>query len=308
MPEGRVLVVGCGFIGSHLVTRLAAGGHRPVVLTRSRPAAEVAAVIGPGDLHLGEAGDRGLLAAALEGIEHVAFCAGGLLPVDSEREPERDRERTLGPLLAMLGALRERPGTTLSYLSSGGTIYGQPRSLPVTEEEPANPVSVYGRIKRECEEAIAAAREESGLAARILRPATVYGEHQRPGRGQGAVVTFLDRIEREEPIDLYGDGETIRDYVYAGDVAAALIALLPHRSGPAIVNVGSGRGTSLIEVLHLIEQEIGREATVRHHPERGFDIHQIVLDTTRLHAMIDLEITPLATGIARTHRWLRSLR
>lgn len=305
MPRGRVLVVGCGFIGSHVVTRLAAAGEPPVVLTRSEPAAEIAALLAPGDLHLGDATDPAVLTPALEGVSRVAFCAGGLLPVDSEREPDRDRELTLGPLRNVLAALRERPGTSLTYLSSGGTIYGNPERLPASEDDPPNPTSAYGKLNLACEREIEAARA-GGLATLILRCSTVYGEHQHPGRGQGAVVTFLDRIERGEPIDLYGDGTTIRDYVYAGDVAAAMITLQAHLSGPAVVNVGAGRGTSLIDVLRLTEQEIGRQAEVRRHPERGFDVHQIYLDTTRLHEMTDLEITPLPTGIARTHKWLVS--
>ena len=302
MP-GRILVIGCGFIGSNIVEELAADGRAPAVLTRSDPPAEVAARIPSGDLVVGDATDPETVERALEGVDHVIFSAGGLLPAASEQDPERDAELTLGPVRTVLERLRERPGVGLTYLSSGGTVYVEPKLTPVPEDAPTEPLGAYGRLHLRCEAEVLAASRERGLPAGILRCATVYGEHQRPDRGQGAVVTFLHRIERGEPIELYGGGATVRDYVYVGDVARAAIALV-EAGGPAVINVGSGSGTSLLELLEAVEREVGREAVVHRHEPRGFEVGQIVLDTTLLHQTVELEITDLAAGIARTHRWL----
>jgi UDP-glucose 4-epimerase len=302
----RVLVVGCGFIGSHVVGELARQGRPPAVLTHSRPAQDVLAAIPDGDLHLGDATDATALERALDGIGHVVYSAGGLLPAASEEEPERNEELTLAPLRAVLDASRTRPGVELTYVSSGGTVYGEPDVLPVSETAPTHPRGSYGRLHVACEQEIERHRGEHGLRARILRCSTVYGEHQPPDRGQGAVVTFLHRIERGLPIDLFGGGATVRDYVYAGDVARVLVALLDRGEEPAVLNVGSGEGTSLLELLRLVEAQIGRGAEIRAHPERGFDVHRIVLDTARLKALLDFEPTPLKAGIARTHEWLRA--
>lgn len=303
----RILVIGCGFIGSNIVEQLAAAERPPAVLTRSAPAADVAARIAPADLIVGDATDPETVERALEGADHVIFSAGGLLPAASEENPKEDARLTLGPVRTVLERLREHPGVGLTYLSSGGTVYGEPKTIPVPEDAPTEAFGAYGRLHLECEREVLQASREHDLQARILRCATVYGEHQRPGRGQGAVVTFLDRIERGEPIDLYGGGATIRDYVYVGDVARAAIALVG-AGGPAVINVGSGTGTSLLELLQLVEKEVGREAQVHQHEPRGFEVHQIVLDTTLLHQTVELEITDLATGIARTHRWLKTGR
>ena len=297
-------MIGCGFIGSNVAVQIASGGNPPVVLTRSRPAEEVVAAVGESRLRLGDASDQGTVEAVLEGVDHVAFCAGGLLPAASEREPDLDRRLTLEPVRAVLAALRKHPEVALTYLSSGGTVYGEPERLPARESDPTVPVSAYGTLHLACEREIEEARLSHGLRSRILRCSTVYGEHQRPDRGQGAIVTFLHRIEQGEPIDLYGGGSTIRDYIYAGDVADAVIALMERADAPPIVNVGSGEGASLLDVLRLAEEQVGKSAEIVEHPERPFDVHQIVLDTTRLHEFADLEITPLATGVAHTHRWL----
>ncbi len=302
----RALVIGCGFIGSHVVCELAANGRPPVVLTRSQPANEVLSVIAPRDLHLGDAGNADDLEGALDGIGNVVYCAGGLLPAASEEEPERNEALTLAPLRTVLDALRSRPETKLTYVSSGGTIYGEPERLPVNETAPPRPIGSYGKLHLICEEEIARHRMEHSLRARILRCSTVYGERQSPNRGQGAVVTFIQRIENGLPIDLYGGGATIRDYVYAGDVAYALVALLDRDEAPPVLNIGSGEGTSLLELLRLVEVEVGREAEIRSHPERDFDVHRIVLDTSRLNSLLDFQPTPLDVGIARTHAWLRA--
>lgn len=300
----RILVIGCGFIGSNVAVQIAETGAPPLVLTRSRPAEDIVAAVGETNLRLGDAADVETVAPLLDGIDHVAFCAGGLLPSQSEQDPERDRELTLKPVRATLAALRRHPDTTLTYLSSGGTVYGNPERLPVEESAPAAPVSAYGKLHLACEREIELARTEHGLAARILRCSTVYGEQQRPERGQGAIVTFLHRIGHGEPIELFGGGSTIRDYVYVGDVARAIVALMNADDVPHVLNVGSGEATSLVEVMRLVEQELDRPAEVIQREERGFDVHQIVLDTTLLHRTIELEITPLAAGIARTQRWL----
>jgi UDP-glucose 4-epimerase len=304
----RTLVVGCGFIGSHIVSELAAAGRPPIVFTRSRPADEVAAAIAPGDLHIGDAAEPAALARAVgEDVAEVVYAAGGLLPAAAEQDPERDAELTLAPLRAVLAALRERPGARLTYISSGGTVYGEPDELPVSEEAPTRPIATYGRLHLRCEEEIRGARERWGVRARILRCSTVYGEHQLPDRGQGAVTTFLHRIESGLPIELYGGGATIRDYVYAPDVGRAVVDLLSQPEGPEVLNVGSGEGTSLLELLRLVEAELGRSGEVIAHDERRFDVHRIVLDVGRLRRLVDFRPTPLPEGIARTHAWLRRI-
>ncbi|HEY1854807.1 MAG TPA: NAD-dependent epimerase/dehydratase family protein [Solirubrobacterales bacterium] len=298
------LVIGCGFIGSNLVAALADRGETFTVLTRRPPPAEIAAAIGAAGLWLGDAADPKVVAASLAEASRVVYCAGGLLPAASERDPDLDRRLTLAPLETTLKALERHPDVLLTYLSSGGTVYGEPIRIPAHETDPAAPISAYGRLHLACEEMIAAARRNSGLRARVLRCATVYGEHQQPDRGQGAIVTFLHRIESGEQIDLFGGGSTVRDYVYVGDVAQAIIETMDSAEGPDLVNVGSGEGTSLLEILRLAEAQVGRRAKVASHPERGFDVHRIVLDPSRLRAITDFQPTSLEDGIARTHRWL----
>jgi UDP-glucose 4-epimerase len=304
-PGDSVLVVGCGFIGSHVVAELNARGRSFAVLTRSHPPQQVADVIEPNALTIGDAADRATLEAALDGISEVVYCAGGKLPAQTEENPELSTELTLGPIESLLAALREVRGVGLTYISSGGTVYGEPERVPVPEDAPTAPRAIYGKLHLACEAAIGRERS-AGLRAHVLRCSTLYGEHQEPDRGQGAVVTFLDRVEQGEEIVLYGDGAAVRDYLYAGDVAKVILDLLGRDAVPEVLNVGSGRGTSLAELVALIEHEVGKPARVVARPERGFEVDRIVLDITRLRELLDFDPLPLDEGIARTHAWLAS--
>jgi UDP-glucose 4-epimerase len=303
----RVVVIGCGFIGSNAVLELATRGQPPIVLTRSKPHRDVVDAVAAEDLILGDITESDDLGDAIARARSVIYTAGGLLPAASEDEPERDAELTLAPLRAVLEAMVERPGARLSYVSSGGTVYGQPERLPVDETAPTHPVGSYGSLHLECEREIERNRAEHGLAARILRCSTVYGKYQWPDRGQGAVTTFLHRIDRGLPIKLYGGDETIRDYLYAGDVAKVLADLLDREDGPHLLNVGAGEGTSLHDLLREAERQTGRRAVVEEMGERDFDVHRIVLDNTRLRDLVAFEPTPLGEGMAETLAWLRAL-
>jgi UDP-glucose 4-epimerase len=301
-----VLVVGCGFIGSNVAAELSSRERRFAVLTRTPPSREVADAIDPEEVRIGDAADRDVMEAALSGVSEVVYCAGGKLPAATEQDPEHSTELTLEPIRTLLSCLRERRGVGLTYISSGGTVYGEPEMVPVPEEAPTTPRALYGKLHLACEEAIARARETDGLDARVLRCSTLYGEYQLPDRGQGAVVTFLDRVQREREIMIYGDGGAVRDYLYAGDVAKAIVDLLDRDDVPSILNVGSGRATSLAELVGVIEEEVGKRARIVSQPERGFEVHRIVLDIARLRDLLGFEPLPLAEGVARTHSWLAS--
>jgi len=302
----KILVIGCGFIGANIVEELVASSCPPRVLTRSQPAAAVAALLREGDLVLGDAKDRTVLERVLQGVEHVIFSAGGLLPAASEENPELDAELTLGPLQRVLETLRRQPETSLTYLSSGGTVYGEPRDVPVGEDAPAAPVGAYGRLHRACEEAVLCHGLENESRVRVLRCSSVYGRHQYPDRGQGALVTFLNRIEAGRPVEIFGGGESVRDYVYAGDVAKAVVRLFEVDTEDQVLNVGCGEGTKLIDLLRLAEHQAGRQAEIVSQPPREFEVCQIVLDIHRLQELIDFTPIPLDEGVALTHRWLRA--
>jgi UDP-glucose 4-epimerase len=220
------------------------------------------------------------------------------MPAQSEADPAADAQLTFPPLVRVLESLSG--GTSLTLISSGGTVYGEPQRLPVDEAHPTEPLSAYGVIKLAAEKLVAMYARRSGFSARILRCANVYGEGQPVDRGQGVIAVFTARALADEPAVIYGDGRTIRDYVYIGDVVDAALALIERPSRPEIVNVGSGHGYSVNEIVAAVERAAGRQLALDRRPARDFDVSEIVLDITRLRALSAFEPTSLDEGVRRT--------
>ncbi len=296
----RVLVIGCGFIGERLVSELVRAGHSTVVLTRSPPDARKRERIRGADLVVGDAATEHFLRRALEGVEQVIYSAGGLLPAESNLNPELDLALSLPPLIATLEALRERDEVGLTLLSSGGTVYGRPRYLPVDEGHPTDPISSYGIVRLASEKYVAMYSERYEVPAQIIRCSNVYGENQPVDRGQGTVPTFLQRVLADESISVFGDGSIVRDYIYVGDLTSVVLRLLALPSEPRLLNVGSGVGTSLNQLIELVGDITHKRVRVDRHDVRSFDVHKIVLDISRLRSLIDFEPTRLEDGTRLT--------
>jgi UDP-glucose 4-epimerase len=297
-PGDRVLVVGLGFIGSHVAAALERAGVPTTILTRRSPSYG-----GPAPLVQivqGDAADPATVARAMEGAGHVVYCAGGLMPAQSNLHPTADIELALPPLICILEALRQRPGAGVTFLSSGGTVYGNPLRLPVDEDHPTDPITSYGVMKLASEKYIRMYTSLYGVPGRILRCSNVYGEGQPPDRGQGVIAAFLHRALADQPITVFGDGSVVRDYLYAGDLADLVVRLLTLGPQPELANVGSGVGTSLRAIVDLVEAVSGRAVRVEHRPARAFDIAEIVLDVTRLRRLLPFDPVPVEVGIRRT--------
>jgi UDP-glucose 4-epimerase len=293
-----VVVVGAGFVGSHVVEALTAAGVPARAVARSTPAEATLDALAGAELLVGDVRDRDVLADTLVGARHVVLCGGGLTPGDSTVSPLADLESALGPVLAVLGELRDRRDVGVTYVSSGGTVYGEPLSVPIDESHPTNPIVPYGIAKLACEKHVALHGRLSRAPVRILRASNIYGERQPAHRNQGAVAVFLDRLRRGEPLVVAGDG--LRDYLYAGDFAQVVLGLLEVEGGPQVLNVGSGAGTSLEDLVAAIEEVTGLQAIVQHVPARPFDLRRNVLDVTRLRELLDFRPKSLVAGLERT--------
>lgn len=304
-PNGRlvgrgVLIVGGGFLGSHLAAGLAADGARVTVLTRSRPTAGAASRIAGAPTTLADAIDPAVVNTALERVDHVIWCAGGLLPADSNRDPHADVRLMLPSLLTMLEALRSRPDVGITFLSSGGTVYGNPMLLPVPESHPTSPLTSHGVMKVAAEKYLGLYNDLHGVPALILRCSNVYGEGQPEDRSQGLIAAAMKSARTGQPFPLFGDGSAERDFLHVSDLVLVVRALLLRTDLPRVFNVGSGRGATVREVLEMVEAATGMKVALERHAPRPSDVSRVVLDTTLLRSFVSFDPVPLAEGIALT--------
>lgn len=297
-----VVLGGTGFIGSYLVQELLDRGWGVRVVARSAVPLDRRRYP-PERLQYVEANlaDTTRLASILAGADLVAHLAHATVPGESMADPAREITETVVPTVRLLAALRPGSVRRMLYISSGGTVYGRARVIPTPEDHPTHPVSAYGIAKLTLEKYVQLFGATGGGTTALVRPSNVYGLGQSGARMQGAIGIFLDRLLRGEPIHVWGDGSTVRDYLHVEDLSAAL-GLIATDTTSAIWNVGSGVGWSLRDVIALLEQVTGRQATVVYGPARGYDVPTSVLDSTRLNTALHWKpAISLEAGVRRLY-------
>jgi len=301
-----VLLGGAGFMGSHLAERLLAAGHAVRVFDiHDRGFAGAAARTAEIEWMRGDFLDPADVAAAIAGCQAVFHLVSTTLPKSSNQNPASDVADNIIGTLHLLEACRREGSRKIVFTSSGGTVYGVPRTVPITEDHPTHPITSYGIGKLTIEKYLELYRVMHGVDYCVLRIANPFGERQRVAAGQGAVTTFLERAHRGEPIEIWGDGKVVRDYLYVGDVAEALARAMDHRGERRIINIGSGIGRDLNEIVAAIERVIGRPVERRHLPARSFDVPANVLDIRLARAELGWQpATAFEEGLRRTLRWI----
>jgi UDP-glucose 4-epimerase len=297
---------GNGFIGSHLVDRLLAEGHQVRVFDRheERYRSPLNAI----DYRFGEFGNRGLLASAMNNIEVVFHLINTTLPKTSNDDPVFDLSSNAIETIFLLEQCVARKIQKIIFISSGGTVYGMPDTLPIKEDSPTNPLCSYGITKLTIEKHLSLFNYLYGLNYTIVRPSNPYGSRQNPFGIQGAISVFLGKVVRNELIDIWGDGEVVRDYIYIDDLADGIYKAAFTNARSKIFNLGSGEGKSLNALLSAIRSATDLEVKFKYTDKRSFDVPAIVLDISRAKEELEwVPTTPLETGIRKTHSFISQL-
>jgi UDP-glucose 4-epimerase len=297
-----LILGGGGFLGSHLADALLAHGED--VRLFERPAFSrhnIAHLDDQVELQEGSLENPSDLDRALADVNVVFHLACATVPSTSNEDPAFDLATNVLPTLRVLDRLRNLPGSRVVFFSSGGTVYGIPEYTPIPESHPTNPISAYGVHKLTIEKYLFLFHQLHGVDARVLRISNAFGERQSPTSGQGAIAAFLYRALRGEIIEIWGDGSVVRDYIYVSDVIRAAMKMMVYEGEVRVINIGSGVGRSVNEVIKTIEDTVGRRAEVRYSSGRSLDVRSNILDTSR--AMAHLNWVPevgFEDGVRRT--------
>ena len=305
----RCLILGGGgFIGSFLADRLLILGHavrifeRPRVLPYRAFGREERVEWLAGDFQ--SAAD---VEAAVEDCNMVFHLVSTTLPKNSNDDPIYDVETNLVGTLRLLAAAVRCAVKKVVFISSGGTVYGVPSRIPISEEHPTEPLVSYGIVKLAIEKYLHLYWCMHGLDYRVLRVSNPFGERQRVDTAQGAVAVFLSRALAGQPIEIWGDGSVTRDYIYIENVVDAFIMAMKHDGEPRVFNIGSGEGRSLNQLLTTMEELIGRPVERRYLPARKFDVPVNVLDVSRARDVLGWQPrVSFREGLGRTLDWLRT--
>jgi UDP-glucose 4-epimerase len=309
LPGQRVVVTGgAGFVGSNIVKRLLAGGAVVVVLDDFYTGEMDNLPQGESGLEVvrGSVTDYEMVRDVIKGASVVIHEAARNIIV-STRNPREDYEVNIGGTLNVLMAVREVAVPRVVYASSA-SVYGNPRYLPINEDDATNMLSPYSVSKFAGENYCKAFYESYGLSTSVVRYSNVYGTGQRPDNPYcGVVSKFFESAMAGEPPRIHGDGEQTRDFTYVDDVVeATLLAGFTAKAEGQVYNVGTGRETTVNQLARIIIEITGADVEPSYIDRRDIDnIRRRVVNIEKIRR--ELRWVPSVTieqGLRRTYKWL----
>jgi UDP-glucuronate 4-epimerase len=307
-----LLTGGAGFIGSHLAESLLESGRRIVIVDDfndyydpGRKRANLAGIIDHPALEVVEADIRDrermeeLFARfRFPAVIHLAARAG-VQP--SLSQPLLYQDVNVGGTLVLLEAAR-KTGTEKFIFASSSSVYGDCPRLPLREDEPAlEPVSPYGLTKLAGEHICRVFHRHYGIRIAALRFFTVFGPRQRPDM---AIHLFSRRIMAGGKIPVYGDGSSRRDYTYIADIVSGIRAVLEVDLEFEIFNLGGGHSISLLELINLLGEKLGRKPVLKNLPFQPGDVIATLADATKARELLGYRpATSLSRGLEAFIEW-----
>lgn len=299
-----LILGGCGFIGTHLVNALRENGTHMVVFDVNADPEQST----PSCVYIqGKFSDQALLekVIAQHGITHIAHLVSTSLPKSSNEDKPYDLSSNVIQTIHLLDVCVKHQVQKVLFMSSGGTIYGAPRCVPVAEDHPNNPLCSYGISKLAIEKYLYLYRHLHGLNYIALRAANPYGPGQSPFTGQGVIANFVHKMHTQQPLEVWGDGSSVRDYFHVKDLAKLTkLALFSEVNG--VFNAGSGVGVSINELITTLQSVVSKHSEVIYKEQRGLDVPAIVLNCAAAESRFGWRAeTSLQAGIEDYVKWYR---
>ena len=294
----KILVLGgSGFIGKNLLSIAKGDSNEIYVITQS----DISKSEEFKHCHFidGSIKDTALIKTVLteNGISNIVHLNSNLIPSSSTDEFQKSFEDIVLPTFKIIDL-----ATTLNiqfiFLSSGGTVYGQSDSK-IKETHALNPINYYGYHKTVIEDYILFKHRTEKLNYLILRPSNVYGEYQKFESKQGFISVAIHKLYNNETLEIWGDGSVTRDYIHAQDLVTIIIKLINSNVNNEILNISSGIGYTLNDVLNKISEILNITPNIIYKPQRNIDSCYVVLSNDELLKFIDHKFISLENGINR---------
>lgn len=300
-----LLIGGCGFIGSHLAKKLSTSGRSITILDRREPL-EHEKLDGVSYVS-GDFSSPKLISQLASTHEEIVHLAYATQPKTSFDDPLADLQMNLSPAVQLF-EIAARYDVRLLLVSSGGTVYGEAISSPITEDHPMQPISPYGITKLALEKYASLYAVTKGLNVVCVRPSNPYGEGQLPFTGQGFVSTAIATALKGEAINIFGARGTIRDYIYISDLVDGMITVLEKGEANESYNIGSGYGLTNLQIIEESRpffDSSGIDLHVKHGPQRPFDVKVNILDSQKLKSLGWKPMIDINSGLKCTFDWLQ---
>lgn len=300
-----LFVGGAGFIGSNLIKFIPNNYN---IIVYEPPFANLS--------RLGENSNITIIKGALNefdllnsiildyNIDVVVHLVSTLIPGSTYDDYKREFENVIFPSIKLMELCAER-GIKFIYFSSGGTIYGNKPLGQCKETDLPAPISYYGLSKQILENSILFEHRKGGLKYLIIRPSNPFGPGQTLNGTQGLIAVSLGKILAKENIKVWGDGSSIRDYIYITDLGKIFSQLVEKNIENKILNIGSGKGYSINNIISYLECTVSETVNVEYVHSRSVDVSAVVLDISLLKSCIDICLTPIEKGISDFYLYIK---
>ena len=296
---------GAGFIGSNLIRTLIGRKDDIKVYVLEPSFANISRLDGMEvQVFRGTLQDIDFVQSIIEAnhIDTIVHLVATIIPGSTFEDYKREYQQVIFPTIELMQYCAQKD-IKFVYFSSGGTVYGNRTDMtPFKETDPMAPISYYGWSKQMMENSILYVHRTAGLKYLIVRPSNPYGHGQNIHAKQGLIAVALGKILAEEPIVVWGDGSNVRDYIYIDDLCEVLCLLLEKDVCNTTLNIGSGVGASINDIIQVLRDVVSEEVQVEYQPARKVDVSHMILDTTHLKQYVNVEFTSLVEGVTRFYR------
>lgn len=296
---------GAGFIGSNLIRTLIGRKDDIKVYVLEPSFANISRLDGMEvQVFRGTLQDIDFVQSIIEAnhIDTIVHLVATIIPGSTFEDYKREYQQVIFPTIELMQYCAQKD-IKFVYFSSGGTVYGNRTEMtPFKETDPMAPISYYGWSKQMMENSILYVHRTAGLKYLIVRPSNPYGHGQNIHAKQGLIAVALGKILAREPIVVWGDGSNVRDYIYIDDLCEVLSQLLEKDVCNTTLNIGSGVGTSINDIIQVLRDVVSEEVQVEYQPARKVDVSHMILDTTHLKQYVNVEFTSLVEGVTRFYR------
>lgn len=296
---------GAGFIGSNLIRTLIGRKDDIKVYVLEPTFANISRLDGMEvQVFRGTLQDIDFVQSIIEAnhIDTIVHLVATIIPGSTFEDYKREYQQVIFPTIELMQYCASKD-IKFVYFSSGGTVYGNRTDLtPFKETDPMAPISYYGWSKQMMENSILYVHRTAGLRYLIVRPSNPYGHGQNIHAKQGLIAVALGKILAGDPIVVWGDGSNVRDYIYIDDLCEVLSQLLEKDVCNTTLNIGSGVGASINDIIQVLRDVVSEEVQVEYQPARKVDVSHMILDTTHLKQYVNVEFTSLVEGVNRFYR------